>query len=363
MGSLQQDGGNGRGTKRQRVEDDNGNTRAFNETVGQGDNMQSMATLGKQNGMAQGTGSAWEGQMQSLATDAFKHNSFESMRNDVHTSIVTSGHIMDQGGAICSGWTALPGIATTLDISMGDMTGNTLMGEANLFNQYYLARLNSFKVIFKDIVVVLEASTSVGLTTMADVVTEWRVRPKLSYVVGLDLANADYPNWWMDWRPATDGAVEFHFPVHGANVPAFLASARKSNPTSAPYKDRTSYRTLGQYVYGETRVENFQQISASARYGDFGSDTGAGLVSYNPYCAAQTHHWLDYFFEWRARNCPNNTSAAVTSARYNIQIDASWDMSHRVTSINNTRFFTPPARNVNEGERLFGLLGIDTDEE
>lgn len=313
--------------------------------------IQDMATTGYSHGgrSIAGTGSAWEGQMASLATDNFMQNNFASMRNNVHETITTSSHVMSQGGNICSTWTRVPAFSDVLQISMGHITGNSMMGHANLFNQYYLCRLRSFKVIFKDIVVALEASSSLGLQVMSDVITEWRRRPQASLLAtagspgfaAIEQPNpADYPDWWGDWRPATDGAVEFNFNVSSRQVPAFIAAARS---TAGP-KDPTAYMSLAQFLYGHAfgRRNNATNTggimwATVAPGGDFGDPAVAtNGVIYHPYAAATSFNWLDYFFEWRARNCPNSTSAVNTSAIYNIQIDAVWEMEHRITDIHNT---------------------------
>lgn len=292
-------------------------------------------------GGPQGMGSAWEGQHQSLATDAFVHHDFTSMRDDIHQKIATSSHVMAQGGNICDTWTAIPAFANVLDISMGMLTGNQLMGGANMFNQYYLCKLKGFKVIFKDIIVALEASTNVGLTTMADVTTEWRRRPAMARYVPnaadpLGRTNppdqTQYPDWWQDWRPATDGAVEFYFDVNTRRVPTVMANARPGNSTNPRSVVAGNYRTLRQFLFGYDSNYVFSD-------GNIVDSTGpaASLVPSQEFIA-WTWEYMDYFFEWRARNCPNATSGTNTSARYNIQIDAIWEMSHRVTASIDTRF-------------------------
>lgn len=287
-----------------------------------------MAASGHSTGSAAGSGSAWEGQAQSLATDAFIHHQHNDMKNDIHHHLSVSSHLMDQGGPICSTWTPVPGVVDLLKFSMVYFTGNQMSGQANEFNMFYLCKMKSFTITFKDIIVALEASTNVGLTTMADVVTEWRRRPLQGNWAGTGVqappAVTDYPDWWQDWRPAVDGAVSFKFNVNSRRVPAWLANARSG---AASWQDPTKYRTLRQFLFG---VSPGPTIVNGANGGDYTSG------SFMPSCwemCAYTWEWLDYFFEWRARNCPNAQSGTNTSARYNIQIDTEWEMGYRLTSI------------------------------
>lgn len=291
-----------------------------------------------------GMGSAWAGQHQSLATDAFVHHDFTSMKDDIHQTISTSSHLMGQGGNICDTWTAVPAFSDVLEISMGMFNGNQLMGGANMFNQYYLCKLKGFKIIFKDIIVALEASTNVGLTTMADVTTEWRRRPRVAKYNSAqppltDLPDpAQYPDWWQDWRPATDGAVSFGFPVDSRRVPTFMANAMR--PTNIPGGEDPRivttgvYRTLRQFLYGVGTNSQFTDTAPNQPGDIVNVSLGAAALELTAY----TWEFMDYFFEWRARNCPNSTSGTNTSARYNIQIDSVWEMSHRVTTPIITRF-------------------------
>lgn len=342
--------------KRRRIEttdDDDGQLPTSSAAQQSKDMLEEMSSLGTGNPHTLGqSGSAWDGQMKSLATDNFTIHDFTSMRNDVYQKITTSSHIMAQGGAICSNWTRIPGISDVLNISMGHMTGNTMMGSANMFNQYFLCKLLSFKVIFKDIVVALEASSSVGLQLMSDVITEWRRRPQAEYLSPQPVSpgpgdtgmwapdQAEYPDWWGDWRPATDGAVEFTFHPHTREVPAFLANVMRRGPPPINVKDPASYATLGQFMYGDTKLQQYS-TGATLRPGDRGPTSQTGAANYHPYATATPHNWMDFFFEWRARNCPNSTSATNTSALYNVQIDCVWQLAYRTTALttaNNNTF-------------------------
>lgn len=315
--------------------------------------LQAFATTGYGSaGMAGVSGAAWEGQMRSLQTDAMQHDQKGNMKNDIITHLTTSAHKMGQNGTICQAWTkvALQGVQTPslLNLSMGDLTGNTMSGQANEFNQYWLCRLKRFKVIFKDIIVLLEASTSVGLQVMSDVITEWRRRPMMEYNKNPDGSaqtnlipppESEYPDWWGDWRPATDGAVEFDFEVNSGEVPVWVVQAQQSQGPR-DWKDPTRYQTLGQFIYGTTYRQQFRPSGvADASAGDHGqfdiqiSGPPIGVMGYHPYLAAQTKNWLDYFFEVRARNCPQSSQSANTSVGWNIQIDAEWEMKHRITTI------------------------------
>lgn len=318
--------------------------------------MQAMSTSGYSSGSGGGggTGSAWEGQMQSLKTDAFLKGQFQDVRNDVHTTLTTSAHIMNQGGVICQNWTTIEGPfkktyvgsdelqgdkVSLLNLSMGHISGNTMSGMANIFNQYYLCKLKKLTIIFKDIVVATEASTNVGLHFMADVITEWRRRPSFIYNgthagQPVPFADNDAPDWWQDWRPATDGAVEFTFDIESNEIPTFVANAiiapNSGTVTNAQMKNPDNYRTFGQYIYGNPNGAIFQNSTTNTPWRF--SSIVAG--TFTPYVAVGAHNWLDYVFEWRARNCPNSESGVATSAAYNIQINAQWDLSYRQTAIN-----------------------------
>lgn len=269
--------------------------------------------------------------MESLRTDAFTEHDFSSMRNDVYHHITTSGHIMSQGGPICQDWTKVSGTGfPVLSMSMGWLTGNTLMGSGNIFNQYWLCKLKKFRITFKDIVVNLETSTTIGLQTMSDVVTEWRRRPQGSLFGGNPIVppETQYPDWWGDWRPATDGAVTFEFQYNGRETPAWIANAVKyGTDTSTAYRDPTNYRSLGLYSYGSAHPVEWTNDADLLQHG---GDTER-IRWHQPYTLGDPRFWMDYFFEWRARNCPNAQSSANTSAAYNIQIDADWDLSYRMT--------------------------------
>lgn len=318
-----------------------------------------------------GMGSAWEGQKASLQSDAFQHNQMLNMKDDIHTTIFTSAHVMGQGGNICDTWTKVPAFCDVLATSMGHLTGNTHAGQANLFNQYYLCKLKKFRIQFKDIVVCLETSTSIGMQVMSDVITEWRKRPQAQLLdtgAGVNIISqpnsAEYQDWWGDWRPATDGCVTFDFEVNAGEVPAWIASTLVDSvglPSS--YKDPTKYMDLAQFLYGFPASTdqgcNPPNISLGAlvmagpntlgRFALSHGSAGTAPLAYHPYLAAKTMNWMDYFFEWRARNCPNATSGANTSARYNVQIDAEWDMSYRLTAIP-TLFRPPPIREKYDDE-------------
>lgn len=315
--------------------------------------LQNFATTGYGSaGMAGISGAAWEGQMRSLQTDAMQHDQGDNMKNDIVHHLKTSAHKMGNSGAICQNWTkvGLQGTATPslLNLSIGDLCGNTMSGQANVFNQYWLCRLKKFKIIFKDILVVLETSQTVGLQVMSDVITEWRRRPMMEYNKNPDgtaMTNlvpppeSEYPDWWGDWRPATDGAVEFDFNVDSTEVPSWMAQTQQSQG-SRNWKDPTRYQTLGQFIYGITYRQQFRPTTVtSSAAGDHGYYTeiieGAPYrgMSYHPYTAAGTRHWLDYFFEVRARNCPTGAGTTNTSVSWNIQIDAEWEMRHRITTI------------------------------
>lgn len=301
------------------------------------------------------SGSAWDGQMRSLQTDAMQKNQHSDMKNDIRHSIVTSSHIMSQGGAICSTWTPIQfgeGVFNTVNLSMGLLTGNQMSGQANVFNQYLLCRLKRYKVIFKDVVVALETANSLGLQTMSDVTVEFRRRPGHFYIGPVPNSaesilppdNSKYPDWWTDWRPCTDGAVEFDFEVNSREVPAYIASARSSFTTG--YEEVNDYMSLGQFCYGTTSTITPQLRWSPADglvgdHGQFNVTSGDYHITYHPYISAVSHNWLDFFFEWRARNCPNSSANLQTSASYNVQIDAEWDMSYRVTQINDTRYPFP----------------------
>lgn len=331
------------------------------DPVAQDMQMMSKSGYSSGGGGGGGTGSAWEGQMQSLQTDAFLKGQFQDVRNDVHTSLTTSAHIMNQGGVICQDWVQIdgpfkktygggdiPGDKTSLlNLSMGHVTGNTMSGMANIFNQYYLCKLKKLTIIFKDIVVATEASTNVGLHFMADVITEWRRRPTFIYNGTRDnsvvpFANNDAPDWWQDWRPATDGAVEFSFDVESNEIPTFVANAilapATGQITNAQMKNPDNYRTFGQYIYGNPNGSVWQTSATTEpwRFQSISSGT------FTPYSAVGSHNWLDYVFEWRARNCPNSESGVATSAAYNIQINALWDLSYRQTAINPGTFPAVP---------------------
>lgn len=292
-----------------------------------------------------GAGSAWEGQMQSLATDAFQKNQIQDMRDDVSTSITTSSHYMNQGGPICQEWTEIEGPFTSitartslLNLDMSALTGNRLAGAANLFNQYYLCRLRKLQIIFKDIVLATEASTNVGLAFHSDIASEFKRIPQAIYFNGGSGANRpivnfpanDQPVWWQDWRPATDGAVEFDFDVSAVRwLPTCIVCPRQSPVND--YKD-PSLKTFGQYLY------NFSVDEEVGSGFHWTSDAipvikADQTTAYNPYICAGSNEWLDFGFMWRARNCPNSQSGVITSAAYNIQVNCTWDMKYRQTSI------------------------------
>lgn len=311
--------------------------------------IQEMAQYGRGDTRAiSGMGSAWEGQMASLQSDAFQHHQMLNMKDDIHTKIFTSSHIMGQGGNICDAWTKVPAVCDVLSISMGHLTGNTHAGQANLFNQYYLCKLKKFRIQFKDIVVALETSTSIGMNVMSDVITEWRKRPQAlllkttpaSTSIIQQPATTEYQDWWGDWRPATDGCVTFDFDVNSGEIPAWIASTLLNNPANGNpqlYRDPAQYMTLAQFLYGfPTADPGCAPAGGGIIMSANGFDHGAAansLLTYHPYVSAKTMNWMDYFFEWRARNCPNATSGANTSARYNVQIDAEWDMSYRLSYV------------------------------
>lgn len=332
--------------KRRRMEDDDDNYTGMSRAESTTQDNKMMSTLGKSTGQAAGSGSAWEGQQESLATDRFMHHQHGDMKNDVHHHLSVTAHVMDQGGPICSGWTNVPGVPDIMKFSMGFFTGNQMSGQANEFNQYYLCKMKSFTITFKDIIVTLEASTSVGLTTMADVVTEWRRRPLPGNWNALPLGQAppdpaEYPDWWQDWRPAVDGAVSFKFHVNSRRVPAWLANAMHVIPTVAQRRDPTLYRSLRQFLFGTSQLTNF--VATGTNAGDF--NTSPPQVPME--MCAFTSEWLDFFFEWRARNCPNTQSGTNTAARYNIQIDTEWEMSYRLSALTNTNY-PPPSNYIDE---------------
>lgn len=314
-----------------RDEDTEGN---YSKGADEAADMASMAEYGKSTGSMGGAGSAWEGQKESLKTDSFIKTQFTDVRNDIHHALKVSSHLNGQGGNICDAWTVVPGAPDVLKLTMGYFTGNQLMGQANMFNQYYLCRLKGFTITFKDIVVALEASTNVGLTTMADVTTEWRRRPLPGNFAGTgnQAPPTNYPDWWQDWRPAVDGAVSFRFNVNSRRVPAWLASAQLTVPND--YTNVANYRSLRQFLFGTNNISYTLNT-----IGDIVPNTTSYV--YPAELAAYTHEWMDFFFEWRARNCPNATSGTNTSARYNMQIETDWEMSHRLTKINSVYTTVP----------------------
>lgn len=317
--------------------------------------LQTFATTGYGSSAGAGlSGAGWDGQMRSLQTDRMQHKQYTDMKNDVRHALTTSSHIMGQGGSICKDWKAvqLQGTTTpsTLNLSMGHITGNCMSGQSNLFNQYQICRLKKFKIIFKDVVVALETSTSTGLQLMSDVVAEFRRRPYFEYMKSwefpklapgpTDLMNEPpdaYPDWWQDWRPVTDGAVEFEFDVNSREIPAFIASARKVG--SSQFTTDTDYQTLGQFLYGAGQRVGWAEGTTSYSAGTKGMLIDATMwnLAYFPYTAAVTNNWLDFFFEWRVRNCPASANIN-TYATYNIQIDAEWEMSYRTMAINDMKF-------------------------
>lgn len=317
--------------KRARVEQDDEVSSSTDNTQLQKNTLSMTSTKGtRPRGVTMG-GSAWDGQMESLATDAFLHHDFTNMQTDIYHNIKTSAHIMGVGGNICNQWKRVPSPVqfgqSTLGLSMGYVTGNVLMGQANMFNQYQLCKLKRFTITFKDIVVALETSTSLGLQTMSDVITEWRRRPAWSQYGGGDShvvrppAENDYPEWWGDWRPATDGAVSFSFEVDSKWVPVHVTNTRIQ--TNTGWRDASYYRSLGQWNFGK----NIQELWEVGSPGSILNDGDIGPSS------GDSRHWLDWFFEWRARNCPNSTSGTNTSAVCNIQIDSHWEMAHRMTDV------------------------------
>lgn len=324
------------------------------------------------NGSIAGTGSAWEGQSQSLVTDSFVKRQFQDVRDDIHTTITTSAHLMSQGGAICQDWTTVVGPFevnsqnSLLNLPMAYVTGNQLHGQANLFNQYYLCKLKEITVIFKDIVVAIEASTNVGLQVMSDVITEWKRVPKMemlatqagseSFHVVTDFKKTDSPDWWQDWRPATDGAVEFSFPVNAQNwLPTTLVNPLLISGITPPtdpqvWKTPGNTKRLYQHFYNflPHSGDGGIQMNGLGTIGVSDIESSAGNASiyniYNPYWTANTNEWMDYEFQWRARNCPNASSSVVTSCQYNMQINCKWDMAYRQTSVNPNVILTGAGR-------------------
>lgn len=305
-----------------------------------------------------GMGSAWDGQMQSLQSDAFLKKQAQDVRDDIHTTITTSSHVMNQGGQICQTWMPIESIFklgarnSLLNVPMAYLTGNQMHGMSNLFNQYYLCKLKAMTITFKDIVVATEASTNVGLHFMSDVITEWRRRPTTSlvaatapsagYNVITDFASADGPDWWQDWRPATDGAVEFTFPVNSTRwLPISIVDPGVgiNSVNARDWQDPQQSRRFVNYLYNISVDDVGGYLWEKADAADNGQPIifhgiGIGTSDYNPYVSAGSTEWLDFVFEWRARNCPNTESSVNTSAEFNIQINCVWDMAYRQTKLN-----------------------------
>lgn len=335
----------------------------FTGESGTRDALQTFATSGYNSSMAASlSGSAWDGQMRSLQTDSFIHNQKQDTKNDTYTSITTTSHIMGLGGSICNQWTTvpLPGLGAgnngVVSLSMAYLTGNTHAGESNPLNSYWLAKLKKFSIKFKDIIVALETSTSIGLQTMSDVTTEWRRRPSLRIagqtLPGITIPDPNaYPDWYGDWRPATDGCVQFDFDFNGRELPTSMATARCSQNTS--WTDPAAYRSLYQYAYGALIPAQWVVNGGGtgcAAGGDVMALSNSTTTNVCPQLIALPHHWIDYFFQWRSRNCPNSTSSANTSALYNIQIDAEWEVSYKLM-INNPTLYRALTPGLNTCEK------------